>query len=42
MNGLALALEHARDRILREPLDLELGRDRPQFPRDREVTMDVP
>jgi hypothetical protein len=41
MNGFALPLEHACDRILRQPLNLKLRRDRTQLTGDREVTVDV-
>ena len=37
VDPLAAGLEHARDRVLREPVDLELRLERPQLARDRDV-----
>ena len=34
-------LEHARDRVLREPVDLEVGVQRAQLARDRDVAPGV-
>jgi hypothetical protein len=37
MDRLALGLEHARDRVLRQPLDLEVGLQSAQLASDRDV-----
>lgn len=42
MNRFALPLEHTRDWMLRQPLNLELRCDRTQLTNDREVAVDVP
>ena len=37
VDALALGLQHARDRVLRQPVDLEVGVQRAQLLRDRDV-----
>ena len=37
MDALALRFQHARDRVLGEPVDLEVGVQRPQLAGDRDV-----
>ena len=41
MDRLARRLEHGRHRVLREPVDLELGTPRPQLADDRQVALRV-
>ena len=42
VDPLALGLEHCGDRMLREPVDLEIGMQLPQLLRDRDVAACVP
>ncbi len=42
MDVLALGLQHARDRILREPVDLEIGMQAAKLAGDRHVAAHVP
>ncbi len=41
VHGLARRLEHARHRVLRQPLDVEVGAQPAQFAGDREVALGV-
>ena len=41
MDGLALALQHPGDRILGQPVDLEVRNERAQLLRDGDVTLGV-
>ena len=41
VHALALGLQHARDRVLRQPVDLQVGVQRAQLARDRDVTARV-
>ena len=41
VDPLAVGLEHLRDRVLGEPIDLEVGVQPPQFVGDRDVALRV-